>query len=346
VTLTEKASPPQQLEVDAQLLFAQLSLACAAAEIGTWDLDPKSGAILYDRRCAMLFGLADDEPFDYPKLLDKLHPDDRASTDAAVQRALGGGGRYDVEFRLRPDGGGERWISATGQAFFEHDGRPIRFIGTVRDITERKRSEVELAALNRIGHLLAAELDTSRLISLLIEEATALCEAKFGAYFYNVTDERGESYMLYALAGAPREAFARFGMPRNTAVFAPTFAGERIVRSDDITKDPRYGKSGPHYGMPKGHLPVRSYLAVPVVSRSGRVLGGSSSVIPSRGASPNVTRRPSPPSLRRPPSPSTTRRCSSMRAARRSSLRVARARRRWRATSLLPSPKAASCARC
>lgn len=285
MTLTEKASPPQQLEVDAQLLFAQLSLACAAAEIGTWDLDPKSGAILYDRRCAMLFGLADDEPFDYPKLLD-------------------------------------------------------------RDITERKRSEVELAALNRIGHLLAAELDTSRLISLLIEEATALCEAKFGAYFYNVTDERGESYMLYALAGAPREAFARFGMPRNTAVFAPTFAGERIVRSDDITKDPRYGKSGPHYGMPKGHLPVRSYLAVPVVSRSGRVLGGSSSVIPSRGASPNVTRRPSPPSLRRPPSPSTTRRCSSMRAARRSSLRVARARRRWRATSLLPSPKAASCARC
>jgi signal transduction histidine kinase len=46
------------------------------------------------------------------------------------------------------------------------------------------------------------------------------------------------------------------------------------VRSDDITKDPRYGKMAPHYGMPKGHLPVRSYLAVPVVSRSGEVLGG------------------------------------------------------------------------
>jgi signal transduction histidine kinase/CheY-like chemotaxis protein len=63
-------------------------------------------------------------------------------------------------------------------------------------------------------------------------------------------------------------------MPRNTAVFAPTFTGEGIVRSDDITKDPRYGKNAPHYGMPKGHLPVRSYLAVPVVSRTGEVIGG------------------------------------------------------------------------
>ena len=63
-------------------------------------------------------------------------------------------------------------------------------------------------------------------------------------------------------------------MPRNTAVFAPTFSGESVVRSDDITKDPRYGHNAPRHGMPEGHLPVRSYLAVPVVSRSGVVIGG------------------------------------------------------------------------
>jgi PAS domain S-box-containing protein len=80
--------------------------------------------------------------------------------------------------------------------------------------------------------------------------------------------------MLYTISGVPREAFSKFPMPRNTAVFAPTFAGEGVVRSDDITQDPRYGKSGPHFGMPEGHLPVRSYLAVPVVSRTGHVHGG------------------------------------------------------------------------
>ncbi len=63
-------------------------------------------------------------------------------------------------------------------------------------------------------------------------------------------------------------------MPRNTEIFDPTFKGEHVVRLDDVTQDPRYGKSAPHYGMPQGHLPVRSYLAVPVASRSGEVLGG------------------------------------------------------------------------
>nr|MDQ2647102.1 ATP-binding protein [Myxococcota bacterium] len=104
--------------------------------------------------------------------------------------------------------------------------------------------------------------------------ATALCRAQFGAFFYNVNDPERGRYMLYTLAGVPREKFAGFPMPRNTAVFGPTFAGAGAVRSDDITKDPRYGKSAPYHGMPAGHLPVRSYLAVPVVSRSGEVHGG------------------------------------------------------------------------
>ena len=58
------------------------------------------------------------------------------------------------------------------------------------------------------------------------------------------------------------------------AIFNPTFKAETPVRSEDITKDPRYGQTEPHFGMPKGHLPVKSYLAVPVVSRNGAVIGG------------------------------------------------------------------------
>jgi signal transduction histidine kinase len=89
-----------------------------------------------------------------------------------------------------------------------------------------------------------------------------------------VTDRHGGKYTLYTLSGAPREAFENFGHPRATPVFAPTFYGTAIVRSDDITADPRYGTMAPHHGMPKGHLPVRSYLAVPVISRNGEVIGG------------------------------------------------------------------------
>jgi signal transduction histidine kinase len=63
-------------------------------------------------------------------------------------------------------------------------------------------------------------------------------------------------------------------MPRTTDLFGPTFRGEGVVRIGNVKKDQRYGKNSPYYGMPEGHLPVTSYLAVPVVSRSGDVLGG------------------------------------------------------------------------
>ena len=128
--------------------------------------------------------------------------------------------------------------------------------------------------LNRIGQAVSAELDLNRTVQTVTDAATELTGAAFGSFFYNVLDDAGGSYMLYTLSGVPKDAFDQFPMPRNTAVFAPTFEGAGIVRSDDITKDPRYGHNPPHRGMPKGHLAVRSYLAAPVLSRNGEVLGG------------------------------------------------------------------------
>ncbi|SMB82922.1 GAF domain-containing protein [Deinococcus hopiensis] len=131
-----------------------------------------------------------------------------------------------------------------------------------------------LSTLNRVNQLVSAELRLDRLVQAVTDAGVELTGAQFGAFFYNVVNERQESYTLYTLSGVPREAFARFPMPRNTQVFGPTFAGEGVVRVADITQDPRYGKNAPYHGMPQGHLPVRSYLAVPVTSRSGEVLGG------------------------------------------------------------------------
>ncbi len=128
--------------------------------------------------------------------------------------------------------------------------------------------------LIQTGLLLAQERDLRKIVQAATDAGRELCGAQFGAFFYNVMDASGESYLLYTLSGVPAEHFAHFPMARNTEVFGPTFAGQGVVRSADITRDPRYGKSGPHYGMPQGHLPVRSYLAVSVVSRSGEVLGG------------------------------------------------------------------------
>ncbi|MCC2668472.1 MAG: luxQ 1 [Armatimonadetes bacterium] len=136
-------------------------------------------------------------------------------------------------------------------------------------------SEVQLIeTINRIGQTLSAELDLERLVQVITDAGTELSGAEFGAFFHNVTQAGARSYQLYTLSGVSRDAFSRFPMPRSTAIFRPTFEGEGVVRCDDVTRDPRYGQHAPYHGMPEGHLPVRSYLAVPVVSRSGEVFGG------------------------------------------------------------------------
>ena len=148
-------------------------------------------------------------------------------------------------------------------------------------IIERKQAQDALRdetrlleTLNETGTALAADLDLERIIQRVTDAGVNLTGAAFGAFFYNVENAEGESYMLYSLSGVERSAFEGFAMPRKTQIFAPTFKGEGVVRSDDITKDPRYGKNSPYSGMPEGHLPVRSYLAVPVRSHDGEIIGG------------------------------------------------------------------------
>jgi PAS domain S-box-containing protein len=141
-----------------------------------------------------------------------------------------------------------------------------------------KRAREEAETLYRIGESLnATQLDLETIVQRVTDEATKLTGAEFGAFFHNVPGETGESFQLYTLSGAPKETFANLGLPRKTPLFAPTFAGRGVVRVGDVRTDPRYGQLAPRDGtpggMPHGHLPVVSYLAVPVTSRSGEVLG-------------------------------------------------------------------------
>jgi K+-sensing histidine kinase KdpD len=151
----------------------------------------------------------------------------------------------------------------------------------IHDITRQKQNgqligeyAQRLTLINSISKVISAHLDVSTILQKVTDVTTQISGAAFGAFFYNTINAKGEAYMLYTLSGAPREAFEKFGMPRNTDLFKTTFTGEAIVRSDDIRKDHRYGKNHPHHGMPEGHLPVVSYLAVPVTSQSGAVIGG------------------------------------------------------------------------
>ncbi|WP_440963673.1 ATP-binding protein [Massilia sp. GER05] len=153
-------------------------------------------------------------------------------------------------------------------------GEVVGTVIEVQDASAARKQENEREALYQIGLLILQELDHEKIVQAVTDTATRLTGAQFGAFFYNVRNEEGESYTLYTISGVPKERFSRFPLPRNTPVFGPTFRGEGTIRSDDIRLDPRYGKMSPHHGMPPGHLPVRSYLAVPVKLGTGDVIGG------------------------------------------------------------------------
>jgi signal transduction histidine kinase/ActR/RegA family two-component response regulator len=143
---------------------------------------------------------------------------------------------------------------------------------STKETLEEERRILEL--LNETGKIVASKLDLQSVVQAVTDAGTQLSGAQFGAFFYTVSNAEGDVFTLYTLSGAPREAFEKFGHPRSTPVFAPTFRGEPVIRVGDIRKDPRYGHWAPHYGMPPGHLPVRSYLAVSVIARTGEVIGG------------------------------------------------------------------------
>jgi PAS domain S-box-containing protein len=151
---------------------ARLRLALEAGAIGTWDLDPLGGTLIWDQKCKELFGLSGDAAVDYTTFLNLLHPDDRAAVATAVDAALAGerDGVFEVEYRRVPNAGesGEFWIAARGQAQFDQNGKVVRFVGTARDASAEKRAEAEKLELLRRAN--AANMAKDEFLAMLGHE--------------------------------------------------------------------------------------------------------------------------------------------------------------------------------
>jgi len=239
-----------------------------------------------NRRFADILGLSVDAVVG--KTSHDLFPKHDADNYAALDRRVAAARHTMVEEEEAVMLGEPHTFLSVKAPLLDADGEPYAIIGISTDITDRKQVEAERAkllisesaaredaeALNSVARALASGLDLKEIVQVATDSATKLTGAAFGAFFYNVLDDKGESFFLFTISGAPREAFEHFGLPRNTAIFDPTFRGTGPVRLGDVRADPRYGKNAPHFGLPKGHLPVRSYLAVPVVARHGEVFGG------------------------------------------------------------------------
>ena len=127
----------------------RLRLSVEAGEIGIWDWDVARNRISWSERMFALHGI---EPGTFGGKIEDLatlvHPEDRDLLQASIQRSLQDRTPHRLEFRVLQHGGGVRWLATSARAQYDEAGHPVRMLGAVNDMTERKASEQQLRSLN------------------------------------------------------------------------------------------------------------------------------------------------------------------------------------------------------
>lgn len=144
------------------------SLALSAGDMGSWELDPATGRVLWDDGQFRIFGLTPGQ-FEPTRegIYALVHPDDREKY-AEAESGLGPDGRYQQEFRVVRPNGETRWCFAAGAATHDKHGKVVRLNGVTLDLTERKRAEERQLLLarevdHRAKNMLAVVLSVLRL---------------------------------------------------------------------------------------------------------------------------------------------------------------------------------------
>ncbi len=152
----------------------RLRLAIDATGLGIWDVDARTGRRTWSDEMRAILGIGANTPADPALFAGLIHPDDQAWVNEAYARAYdpSGGGQYRAEFRInRADDGAERWVLTTGRITFDPATRePVRAIGTLLDITDRKAAE---AALRESGERLSLALQAGGLGSWELDLRTS-----------------------------------------------------------------------------------------------------------------------------------------------------------------------------
>jgi signal transduction histidine kinase len=152
-------------------------VALEAAGVGTWEIRPVTGEHFLSARSRELLGIEGDEAISIQRLLAALHPGDRERWKDAVAKVLDAEHSAECHLEFRTAGPAERWVAASGRAFFE-GVRAVRVAGTLQDITEQKSAEEQRdVRLGELGHDLREPLNAiSTGIQLVQREVPAKAE--------------------------------------------------------------------------------------------------------------------------------------------------------------------------
>lgn len=238
----------------------RLRLAVEATGLGTWDFYPETGELRWDGRCKAMFGLPSGAEVSYETFLAGLHPEDRGEADRLVRRALdpAGGGRFDLEYRtVGLEDGLERWLAARGSAIFDGRGRAVRFVGTVLDVTARKRAERERDLAFRREREARREAEAARVRLELLSRAGAALSA-------SLLHEASDEEIASRVARAVTPGLADWCV---VDVLDETGSLRQLAAAhSDPRKEPLLRELAPRRSLDAGEIPRSRRLAARVLS--------------------------------------------------------------------------------
>ncbi|HZZ73796.1 MAG TPA: PAS domain S-box protein [Pirellulales bacterium] len=137
---TQNLPPARLRELDPRERDESVRLALHYAGIGVWIWDCTTNRVVWSPECYQIAKVAefDEQLSSFEKL---VYPEDWPQVQRDLDEAVAAGKKYGAEFRIVRGDGEIRWISNFGQASYDLQGRPLRVIGTVQDITQRRQAE-------------------------------------------------------------------------------------------------------------------------------------------------------------------------------------------------------------
>ena len=177
------------------------------AQIGNWILDAQTNALHWSDEVYRIFGLPPQSFIaTYDAFLDAIHPEDRQMVHAAYIQSLENKTPYEITHRILTSEGSIKFVAERCETFYDDHGHPLRSVGTVQDITDRKRSDeiiekraTELATVAEISVAASTLLD----IDSLLQKTVDLTKERFGLYHAHVYlfDETRDILFLAAGSG-------------------------------------------------------------------------------------------------------------------------------------------------
>ena len=245
----------------------RLRLALEGADLGSWDVDVRTGEAVWNRRHALMQGYKPESgPVSMEQWRRLVHPDDLGRVTAAIEWAKRERGLFAQEHRVyRADTGELRWLSLHGRFSYDDEGEPIRFSGVSLDITERKSEERRQEFLLRLSDVLRPLSDPLEIQRAAMQVVGELLQAD--RVFYADVSSDGKTCIVqdtYTSGRLPK-LIGRFPTAEWNAAVDTLRRGEVVVIPDITVATELRDAERPAFAC----LDVRSALGVPLV-KDGR----------------------------------------------------------------------------